>query len=101
MMKRLVYVGTTIPSYLTAWPSRDLVRAAHQQITQEWKNCVGKEPAMSEDSVLREVRTARENYARSHGFDVGRIVADLRKLDEAGDWKVVRLALPRPCLPRS
>ena len=31
-----VYVETTIPSYLTAWPSRDLVRAAHQQITREW-----------------------------------------------------------------
>jgi hypothetical protein len=29
-------VETTIPSYLTAWPSRDLVRAAHQQITREW-----------------------------------------------------------------
>jgi hypothetical protein len=35
-MKRRVYVETTIPSYLTAWPSRDLVRAAHQQITREW-----------------------------------------------------------------
>src|SRR6516162_1406461 len=36
MMSGRVYVETTIPSYLTAWPSRDLVRAAHQQITQEW-----------------------------------------------------------------
>src|SRR5438309_11532938 len=35
-MKPTVYVETTIPSYLTAWPSRDLVRAAHQQITREW-----------------------------------------------------------------
>src|SRR5438094_4142864 len=35
-MKPIVYVETTIPSYLTAWPSRDLVRAAHQQITREW-----------------------------------------------------------------
>jgi len=35
-MSGRVYVETTIPSYLTAWPSRDLVRAAHQQITQEW-----------------------------------------------------------------
>ena len=35
-MKATVYVETTIPSYLTAWPSRDLVRAAHQQITREW-----------------------------------------------------------------
>jgi hypothetical protein len=35
-MKPRVYVETTIPSYLTAWPSRDLVRAAHQQLTREW-----------------------------------------------------------------
>ncbi len=35
-MKSTVYIETTIPSYLTAWPSRDLVRAAHQQITREW-----------------------------------------------------------------
>jgi hypothetical protein len=30
------YIETTIVSYLTARPSRDLVRAAHQQITREW-----------------------------------------------------------------
>jgi predicted nucleic acid-binding protein len=35
-MKPRVYVETTIPSYLTAWPSRDLIRAAHQQVTREW-----------------------------------------------------------------
>ena len=35
-MKPRIYVETTVPSYLTAWPSRDLVRAAHQQITREW-----------------------------------------------------------------
>ena len=35
-MKPKVYIETTIPSYLTAWPSRDLVRAAHQQMTREW-----------------------------------------------------------------
>jgi hypothetical protein len=34
--KHAAYVETTIPSYLTAWPSRDLVRATHQQITKEW-----------------------------------------------------------------
>jgi hypothetical protein len=37
-MKPRVYIETTIPSYLTAWPSRDLVRAAHQQVTREWWN---------------------------------------------------------------
>lgn len=36
MMKPRVYIETTIPSYLTAWPSRDLIRSAHQQLTREW-----------------------------------------------------------------
>lgn len=36
MSKPTVYIETTIVSYLTAWSSRDLVRAAHQQITREW-----------------------------------------------------------------
>ena len=31
-----VYLETTIPSYLAALPSRDLIVAAHQQITHEW-----------------------------------------------------------------
>jgi hypothetical protein len=35
-MKPRVYLETTVPSYLTAWPSRDLLRAAHQQMTREW-----------------------------------------------------------------
>lgn len=35
-MKPRVYVETTIPSYLTAWPSNNLLRAAHQQITRGW-----------------------------------------------------------------
>ena len=35
-MKATVSVETTVPRYPTAWPSRDLVRAAHQQITREW-----------------------------------------------------------------
>jgi hypothetical protein len=35
-MKPRVYIETTIPSYLMAWPCSDLVRAAHQQITRDW-----------------------------------------------------------------
>ncbi len=31
-----VYLETSVLSYLTAWPSRDVVRIAHQQITAEW-----------------------------------------------------------------
>jgi hypothetical protein len=35
-MKPITYVETSIVSYLTAWPSRDLVIAARQQITRDW-----------------------------------------------------------------
>jgi len=35
-MKLRVYLETTIPSYLTAWSSRDVVMAGHQQTTREW-----------------------------------------------------------------
>ena len=31
-----VYIETSVVSYLTARPSRDLVVAAHQQITRDW-----------------------------------------------------------------
>ena len=31
-----VYIETTIVSYLTAWPSRDLINAARQELTHEW-----------------------------------------------------------------
>ncbi len=35
-MQPKLYMESTIPSYLMAWPSRDLVVAGHQQLTREW-----------------------------------------------------------------
>jgi hypothetical protein len=37
-MPQRIYIETTIVSYLTAHPSRDLIVAAHQQITHDWWN---------------------------------------------------------------
>jgi hypothetical protein len=34
--RKSVYIETTIPSYLTARPSRDLLKQAHQQVTCLW-----------------------------------------------------------------
>ena len=35
-MKPKLYIETTIPSYLVSIPSRDIIVAGHQQITQLW-----------------------------------------------------------------
>lgn len=35
-MKPTVYIETTIPSLLTAWPSGDLQIAAQQVATRDW-----------------------------------------------------------------
>ena len=35
-MKPKAYIETSVLSYLTALPSRDIVVAAHQQITRDW-----------------------------------------------------------------
>jgi hypothetical protein len=35
-MKASVYIETTIPSYLTAWRSPELVMAANQEATRKW-----------------------------------------------------------------
>jgi predicted nucleic acid-binding protein len=35
-MKPKVYIETTIVSYLTAWPSPEIIMAANQELTREW-----------------------------------------------------------------
>ena len=67
-----VYLETTIPSYLAAHPSRDLVMAAHQQITQDrWRGA--QQPVLQLNEDVR--RLVRE-YDRRLGL-VGRARADL------------------------
>jgi predicted nucleic acid-binding protein len=38
MSKQKIYIETSVISYLTAKPSRDIIIAGHQQITQDWWN---------------------------------------------------------------
>ena len=52
-----VYLETTIPSYLAAKVSRDLVIAAHQQITQDWwQTARSRFSLYISEAVLDEVR---------------------------------------------
>jgi hypothetical protein len=55
-MKPRVYIETSVVSYLTALPSRDLVRAAHQQVTTEWWAKREGFALFVSDAVLTEVR---------------------------------------------
>ncbi len=59
-----VYVETTIPSYLTAAPSRDLVVAGHQQVTHTWwRTARQRFDLFISEAVLREVRAGDREYA--------------------------------------
>jgi hypothetical protein len=43
-MRPKACLETTVVSYLTALPSRDLVLAAHQQVTRDWTIGAGFDP---------------------------------------------------------
>jgi hypothetical protein len=55
-VKPRVYVETSVLSYLTALPSRDLVRAAHQQVTIEWWDRRDRFELFVSEAVLAEAR---------------------------------------------
>ena len=54
-MKPKIYVETTVLSYLTAWPSRDIVIAGHQQVTRDWwKTCPERFELVASELVVQE-----------------------------------------------
>jgi hypothetical protein len=55
MARPRVYVETSVISYLTALPSRDLVLAAHQQVTRDWWSSRARFELFVSDAVLEEV----------------------------------------------
>jgi predicted nucleic acid-binding protein len=62
-MKPKVYLETTIPSYLAGSPSRDLVIAAHQQITREWWDARGRFSLFISQVVFQEVNSGDDEAA--------------------------------------
>ena len=78
-----MYLETTIPSYLAAWPSRDLVRAAHQQITAEWwDQRRSKYELFISQVVIREC-SAGDPAAAAERMDLIRDLLLLEETDEA------------------
>jgi hypothetical protein len=76
-----VYVETTIPSYLTAAPSRDLVMAGRQQITRDWwQNAQERFTLYVSEAVLQEIR-AGDSVAAARRIELvkGLTVLDVTK----------------------
>ena len=68
-MNPSVYVETSVVSYLTARPSRDVVVAAYQEVTREWwRSAPGEFVLYVSALVISEARTGDpEAAARSLG----------------------------------
>lgn len=97
-MKRKVYIETSVASYLTARPSRDLVIAAHQRLTEEWwANHRRRFDLYISELVLREAARGDESAA-------ARRLAELNGLDvlllDDGARALATLFVERGLIPR-
>ena len=83
-MKARVYVATSIISYLIGRPSRDLVTAAHQQITRDWWDRRSRFDLFVSQAVLAEAARGDADTAGRRLEALGE-AAVLPVTDETGD----------------
>lgn len=86
-MKAKVFLETSVISYLTALPSRDIVHAAHQQLTREWWEERGRFDLYVSQAVLGEARrgnasAAARRLAAVQGLPVLAVTEEASKLAE-------------------
>lgn len=62
-MKATVYIETTIPSYLTAWRSPDVITVGRQQLTMKWWEGRGDFELFVSELVLEEASGGDSNAA--------------------------------------
>src|SRR3989442_2208691 len=76
-----VYLETTIPSYLAAHPSRDVVIAGHQQITHDWwRTARDRFDLYISEAVLQEIRAGDPDAAaRRLAFVDGLLILSLNE----------------------
>ncbi len=81
-----VYVETTVVSYLAANPSRDLVMAAHQQITRDWwRTAKDRFSLYVSETIMAEIQAGDPNVASRRlqvvqGLPVLHLTDDVRVL---------------------
>src|SRR5437016_931945 len=87
-MKPTVYIETTIPGYLTAWPRKDVILAAHQQLTRDWWAQRDAFELFTSDVVWRECQAgdpqaAADRLAALTGITLLEQNGEIEKLAEA------------------
>lgn len=98
-MKPTVYIETSVVSYLTARPSRDVVVAAYQEITREWWSSAAERfDLLASELVVAEAGAGDVQAARAR-LDVLETVALL----DAGEDAVglAQKLLDQAALPRT
>ena len=87
-MRQTVYLESSVISYRTARASRDLVVAAHQQITQEWWEFVLPRyeafisPVVLEEISRGDLQAAEERLGVVVSFPVLEVVSEVHELAE-------------------
>jgi len=70
-VKAKVYIETTVISYLTARPNRDVVIAGHQKITRDWwQTCRERFDAVASQLVVREASAGDSRAAQKRLEDL-------------------------------
>jgi hypothetical protein len=87
-MKRKVYIETSVISYLTARPSKTILGAAHQQLTQSWWEKRFEYDLCVSQSVWQECAAgnpdaAERRLAALEGLDILMVTEEMIALAEA------------------
>ncbi len=102
-------VQTSVISYYIARPSRDIVIAGRQETTREvWARGISMPGDMlsgravrripMKDPIVEEIRKYRQEHAVRFEFDLAKICADLRQIQQTCGRPVVKFK-PKPLQP--
>jgi len=97
--KPTVYIETTVVSYLSSLPSRDIVVAAHQQITREWwSKALPLFDSFVSPVVVDEVGRGNQQYANARLAAVKEFasLAVTQEVVDLADDYVTALQIPDP-----
>jgi hypothetical protein len=97
MAKPTVYIETTIVSYLTAWPSRDIIRLADQTITREWwETQRGRFDLFTSELVVVEASAGDESAAKDRlaVLNTLRMVSITEEAEKLAKGLIAAAALP-------